>query len=154
MFILLFFIVQTAVSGSTSPAGKNCIRNCCDKKQKSEKKDCNPFLACSFAAWLQAPKIYIQHSTDVIQKKEYFTFNDNRTIKNLSSLFSISPNMAKGQFINVETPDRVKVKQQVNKWYFRNAKIKFHSIAQPLIFQFKNHKVDPSSIVMSDMPTR
>jgi predicted metal-dependent hydrolase len=91
---------------------------------------------------------------DVIPKKEYFTFNDNRTIKNLSSLFSISPNMAKGQFINVETPDRVKVKQQVNKWYFRNAKIKFHLIGQPLIFQFKKHKVNPSSIVMSDMPTR
>ncbi len=60
----------------------------------------------------------------------------------------------KGQFIEVETTDKVKVKQLVNDWYLTNAKTKFHLIAQPLINKFKKHKVEPSSIVLREMPTR
>ena len=60
----------------------------------------------------------------------------------------------KGQFIEVETLKKVRVKQLVNEWYLKNAKIKFHSIAQPLIDKFKKHKVEPSSIVLREMPTR
>ena len=89
-------MVQPVVSNPSYTMGKNCFSNCCDKKQdkkhSSENKDCNPFLACSFAAWLQAPKIYIQNLILLIPKQEYFTFNDNRIIKNLSSLFH-PPNM-------------------------------------------------------------
>ena len=60
----------------------------------------------------------------------------------------------KGQFIEVETLKKVRVKQLVNEWYLKNAKIKFHSIAQPLIDKFKKHKVEPSSIVLREMSKR
>ena len=60
----------------------------------------------------------------------------------------------KGQFIEVETKQKAKVMQLVNEWYLKNAKIKFHSIAQPLIEKFRKHKVEPSSIVLREMPTR
>ena len=62
------------------------------KKQQSESKDCNPFLACSLAAWMQSPKIWVSHPQKYIYKQQYFIFNDNRVIKNLSSLFH-PPNM-------------------------------------------------------------
>lgn len=60
----------------------------------------------------------------------------------------------KGQFIEVTTSDKARAKQLVNEWYLQNAKIKLHSIAQPLIDKFKKHKVEPSSIVLREMPTR
>lgn len=60
----------------------------------------------------------------------------------------------KGQFIEVETSDKFKVKQLVNDWYLKNAKIKFHIIAKPLIDKFTKHKVEPSSIVLREMATR
>jgi predicted metal-dependent hydrolase len=60
----------------------------------------------------------------------------------------------KGQFIEVVTNDKSRVKQLVNTWYLQNAKTKFELIAQPLINKFKKHKVVPGSIVLRDMPTR
>jgi predicted metal-dependent hydrolase len=60
----------------------------------------------------------------------------------------------KGQFIEVETIEKAKVRQLLNDWYIKNAKIKFHSIAQPLIEKFRRHKVEPASIVLRNMPTR
>lgn len=60
----------------------------------------------------------------------------------------------KGKFIEVTTPDKTKTKQLVKEWYLRNAKVKLHLIAQPLIEKFKKHKVEPSSLVLREMPTR
>lgn len=60
----------------------------------------------------------------------------------------------KGQFIEVATKDKSKVKDLVNDWYLQNAKKKFHAIAQPLIEQFQKYQVAPSSIVLREMPTR
>ena len=60
----------------------------------------------------------------------------------------------KGRFIEARTTDKVKVKQLVHKWYLQNAKSKFHLIADELIENFKKYKVNPSSIVLRDMPTR
>lgn len=60
----------------------------------------------------------------------------------------------KGKFIEVTTPDKSRVKQLVNEWYLKNAKIKFKSIAHQLIEQFKKHKIEPLSIALRDMPTR
>jgi predicted metal-dependent hydrolase len=60
----------------------------------------------------------------------------------------------KGKFIEVTTMDKLNVKQLVNKWYLQNAKTKFHAIAQQLIEKFKKYKVEPSSIVLREMPTR
>jgi predicted SprT family Zn-dependent metalloprotease len=36
----------------------------------------------------------------------------------------------------------------------QHALTKFHAVAAPLIDKFKKHKVEPSSIVLRDMPTR
>ena len=60
----------------------------------------------------------------------------------------------KGKFIEVTTAEKARVMQLVKEWYLQNAKTKFHSIAKPLIEKFKKHKVEPSSIVFRDMPTR
>lgn len=60
----------------------------------------------------------------------------------------------KGQFIEVTATDKARAKQLVNEWYLQNAKLKFHAIAEPLIHRFKKHKVEPSSIVLREMPTR
>lgn len=60
----------------------------------------------------------------------------------------------KGKFIEVSTSDKSRAKQLVNDWYLQNARTKFHSIAKPIIEKFKKHKVEPSSIVLREMPTR
>ncbi|NQT78284.1 MAG: M48 family metallopeptidase [Bacteroidetes bacterium] len=60
----------------------------------------------------------------------------------------------KGQFIEVVTNNKSRVKQLVNDWYFSNAKKKFHILAMPLIEKFKKYKVVPESIVLREMRTR
>lgn len=60
----------------------------------------------------------------------------------------------KGQFIQVYTSDKKKVKQLVSEWYLENAARKLKLIAQPHIERFKKHKVSPSSIVLQAMLTR
>jgi predicted metal-dependent hydrolase len=60
----------------------------------------------------------------------------------------------KGKFIEVTTTEKARAKDLVSDWYLKNAKEKFHSIANPLIEKFKKHKVEPTSIVLRDMPTR
>ena len=60
----------------------------------------------------------------------------------------------KSGFIEVITVDKARVGKMVNGWYLKNARKKFHSIAQPLIDNFKRYSIQPSSIVLRDMPTR
>ena len=60
----------------------------------------------------------------------------------------------KGKFINVTTDDNTRAKQLLQNWYILNAKKKFNIIAQPFIDKFKKYKVEPSSIVLREMPTR
>lgn len=60
----------------------------------------------------------------------------------------------KGQFIEVTTTEKARTKLVVNQWYLQSALLKFHAIAEPLIHKFKKHKVEPSSIVLREMPTR
>lgn len=60
----------------------------------------------------------------------------------------------KGKFIEVTTADKARAKELVNEWYLQNAKTKFHTIAKPLIENFRKHKVEPNSIVLREMPTR
>ncbi len=60
----------------------------------------------------------------------------------------------KGKFIEVATTDKSRAKQLVSEWYLQNAKSKFQAIAQPLIDKFKKHNVQPSTIVLREMPTR
>lgn len=60
----------------------------------------------------------------------------------------------KGKFLEVYTPDKARVKAILDAWYLKQAKAKFHAIAAPLIERFKKYQVEPSSMVLRDMPTR
>lgn len=60
----------------------------------------------------------------------------------------------KGKFIKVTASEKSRAKALLNDWYLQLARIKFHSISEPLIDKFKKYKVKPSSIVLREMPTR
>lgn len=60
----------------------------------------------------------------------------------------------KGKFIEVTSAGKSRAKQLVLDWYLQNAKTKFQILAQPLIEKFRKYKIEPSSIVLRDMPTR
>ncbi len=60
----------------------------------------------------------------------------------------------KGAYLIVKTSDKTKTKKLVDSWYLTNARMKFKEYAEPLIKQFKKYNVEPSSIMLRDMPTR
>ncbi len=60
----------------------------------------------------------------------------------------------KGKFIEVIAKEKSRAKDLLNDWYLQHAKTKFQAIAKPLIETFKKYKVEPSSIVFRNMPTR
>lgn len=60
----------------------------------------------------------------------------------------------KGKFIEVNATDKTRVKALVKEWYLTHAKSKLNEIAHPLIEKFRKHKVEPTSIVLREMPTR
>ncbi len=59
-----------------------------------------------------------------------------------------------GKFIEVKTEDKSRTKNLIDNWYLEKARTKFDEIATPLIERFKKYKVEPSSIVLRNMPTR
>ncbi len=60
----------------------------------------------------------------------------------------------KGKFIEVTASEQSRAKKLLIDWYLQHARSKFEAIATPLVDKFKRHKVNPSSIVLRDMPTR
>lgn len=60
----------------------------------------------------------------------------------------------KGKFIEVKVNEKSRAKDLLNDWYIKHARSKFHLIAAPLIDKFKKYNVEPSSIVLREMPTR
>lgn len=61
----------------------------------------------------------------------------------------------KGQYIEIECPDKSKVKDLMDRWYREKAKLKFADIAEPLIQRFKTiYSVEPSSIYIQKMNKR
>jgi len=60
----------------------------------------------------------------------------------------------KGKFIVVTSSEKSRTKSLLHEWYLQHARTKLHEVAAPLIDKFKKHKVEPSSIVLRDMPTR
>jgi predicted metal-dependent hydrolase len=60
----------------------------------------------------------------------------------------------KGKFIMVTASKKSRVKFLLNNWYMCHAQTKFTVISEPLIEKFKRHKVQPSSMVLKEMPTR
>lgn len=59
-----------------------------------------------------------------------------------------------GKFIEVTATNKSRAKALLSEWYLNHAQIKLSAIATPLIEKFKKHKVQPSSIVLREMPTR
>jgi len=60
----------------------------------------------------------------------------------------------KGAFIEIRTNGNLSVKQMLDNWYLKLAKIKFGKIAKPLIETFKKYDVVPSSLVIRSMSLR
>ena len=60
----------------------------------------------------------------------------------------------KGKFIIVIAKEKSRAKELLQDWYLEHAKAKFKAIATPLIEKFKKYKIEPTSIVLRDMPTR
>jgi len=60
----------------------------------------------------------------------------------------------KGKYIEATMTDKTRAEHLVVEWYSQNAKLKLRTIAQPLIDNFKKYNIEPSSIVLRDMPTR
>jgi predicted metal-dependent hydrolase len=60
----------------------------------------------------------------------------------------------KGKYIEATMTDKTRAEHLVVEWYLLNAKLKLRTIAQPLIDNFKKYNIEPSSIVLRDMPTR
>lgn len=69
-------------------------------------------------------------------------------------LLGIESVKIKGKFIEITTDDKSKAKQLLDDWYLKNAKQKFHAIAQELISRFKKYNIEPNSMVLREMPTR
>ena len=60
----------------------------------------------------------------------------------------------KGKFIEISTPDKGRAEALLKGWYYNGAKTKFHAIAKGLINKFEKYKVEPSAMILRDMPTR
>ena len=60
----------------------------------------------------------------------------------------------KGKFIEVTVLDKSKVPVLMKSWYLEHATHKFNILAIPLIAQFAKYKVNPSSIILRNMPSR
>ncbi|PWJ54753.1 hypothetical protein CLV98_11640 [Dyadobacter jejuensis] len=60
----------------------------------------------------------------------------------------------KGKFIEVTVKEKSRAALLLNDWYLQHARIKFETISRPLIERFRRHQVEPSSIVLREMPTR
>ena len=60
----------------------------------------------------------------------------------------------KGKFIEVTTLDKSNVPSLMKTWYLERARHKFNIQAIPLITQFAKYNVNPSSIILRNMPSR
>ena len=59
-----------------------------------------------------------------------------------------------GKFIEISTMDKSRTEQLLKVWYLNSAKTKFYAIAKRLIHKFDKYQVEPSSIIIKDMPAR
>lgn len=60
----------------------------------------------------------------------------------------------KGRFIEVTCIDKAKAEELLKKWYLEHARARFNQYAAPWIERFKMYNVEPSNIVLREMPTR
>ena len=60
----------------------------------------------------------------------------------------------KGGFIEVIVPKKADAKTLIEAWYYENAAAKFLQYAAPLIAKFSKYNVQPSKVLLRDMPGR
>ena len=60
----------------------------------------------------------------------------------------------RGKFIEVSTAKKSRAEGLMKEWYLKNARTKFHKIAESMIDKFKRYKVEPSSIILREMALR
>lgn len=90
-------------------------------------------------------KKYISGETHLYMGRQYRLKIEENNIESVK---------LKGQFIIIKTSNKTNAKQLLGDWYLQHARLKIHDIAQPLINNFNKYKVEPSSIVLREMPTR
>ena len=91
-FILLLSLVQPVVMQVVQSKNISCVSGCCannksTKKEKENKKDCNPFLGCANTVWLSTPLDAGEVVTIKYSDKKFFLKNDNRLNKHWSKFF-------------------------------------------------------------------
>lgn len=91
------------------------------------------------------PRKFVSGETHLYLGRQYRLKIENAAIETVK---------LKGRFILVTTPDNVHVKKLVKDWYLRNAAIKVHKFAQPLIEKFRRHNVVPTEVVLREMTLR
>lgn len=60
----------------------------------------------------------------------------------------------KGKYIFVDISKKASVEKLLKDWYLENARNKFKLYAEPLIEKFKKYNVEPTDMVLLEMPTR
>jgi predicted metal-dependent hydrolase len=92
-----------------------------------------------------APRQYVSGETHLYLGRQYrlqITNGKEGTVK------------LKGGFLEVTTTDYHKVRKLITNWYKAQAKTKFELYAEPLIERFRKYNVEPTAVVLRDMPTR
>ena len=92
-----------------------------------------------------APKNYISGETHLYLGRQYRL----KVVEGISNQVKL-----KGRFIEVACADKAMAKELLKKWYLDHARKRFAQYAAPWIERFKQYKVEPSSIVLREMPTR
>lgn len=60
----------------------------------------------------------------------------------------------KGRYLEVVTAGKTNAEKLIRKWYSEKAQRKLNSIALPLIENFKRNGVEPTAVVLREMPQR
>ena len=91
LFTMSLAMVLPVLGNNNTAMYKSCMDKCCHKKKNQNKqpenKECNPFLACSAAAWVMSRSIEITKATNIYLDRKYVMSNDDRVVKIVSTFF-------------------------------------------------------------------
>jgi predicted metal-dependent hydrolase len=92
-----------------------------------------------------SPKKYVSGETHLYLGRQY-------RLKIIEGALNVVK--LKGRFIEVTCTEKGRVEELLNKWYLEHARVRFKQYAAPWIERFKFYNVEPSNIVLREMPTR
>ncbi|WP_224744113.1 M48 family metallopeptidase [Pontibacter aquaedesilientis] len=92
-----------------------------------------------------APKKYMSGETHLYLGRQY-------RLKVIEGTLNVVK--LKGRFIEVTCTEKGRAEELLKKWYLEHARVRFKQYAAPWIERFKLYNVEPSSIVLREMPTR